>query len=41
MQHFAVLVFCPQVAENLLLHSLVKTCFVVQALLFSQDWRGM
>lgn len=32
IQYFVVLVFCPGMAENLLLHSLVKTCFVVQAL---------
>lgn len=38
MQHFAVLVFCPGMAGNLLLHSLVKTCFVVQALLSAEDY---
>lgn len=38
MQHFAVLVFYPRMAENLLLHSVVKTCFVVQALLFTEEY---
>lgn len=30
-----MLVFCPGVAEDLLLHKLMKTCFVVWALLFA------
>lgn len=38
MQCVAVLVFCPGMAEKLLLLNLVKACFVVQALLFAEDY---
>ena len=33
-----MLVFCPGMAEDLLLHNLMKAYFVVWALLFAEDY---
>lgn len=38
VQHFSTLVFCPGMDTDLLLCNLMKTCFVVWALPFAEDY---